>query len=171
MDLPSLADPPNARRRGFQFTVRTLFIFSLIVALFLAAIFSKYDAIRSYSIIVWLIYYPSTLLAVAIYGHGYLRSYCLGAFSSLFPLSIPGILLLVSIVDPPAQLEFSDFSKISTYEDTGFFIPAIFILLIVLASSVGGLSVMLTRWMIDSTNQHRLTDPPAAPDPPPATPM
>jgi hypothetical protein len=151
MDLPTLTDPPAARRRRFQYSLRTLFIFSLFIALSCAGFFSEFDFIRALTLYIWLIVYSMMLLAVVIYGHGYLRSFCIGALISIVPVSI---ILLESLMDI-SELKIDDriFHHTADVDDPEFFIPAILLLIILALSVLGGLTVIFTRWMIDSADR------------------
>jgi hypothetical protein len=170
MDLPTLADPPSARRRRFQYSLRTLFIFSIILALFSAGSFYPEYSVRAITFAVWTIFFTSFLLAMAIYGHGYFRSFCIGAIASsslLTPIGFTYTYYSFLLVWSSAN-DIGNGPSEQTTNDIYFYYPAICIGISLFVSFLGGLTVVLTRWMIDSAN--RRNQPAAAPPTPPAAP-
>jgi hypothetical protein len=169
MDLPPLADPPSARR-SFQFSLRTFFIFSMIVALFLAGVFSTIDYVRALTFCLWTIFYCAVLLATIIYGHGYIRSFCVGALATMTPLNFASLILFVMLGENVANLlsHPPDFSKTTLPSEFRYFSVAIYIGGSLVFSAISGVTVVLIRWMIDSANRrHVQAVPPAVPNPMP----
>jgi hypothetical protein len=218
VSLPNLSDPPSALRRSFQFSLRTIFIFTTIVALFSAGIFSHFFYARVLMFILWAIAYPSVLVSVSIYGHSYLRSFCIGALTSFIPILLLGYILISnglnflsdfnplsapavyqtvmlqnslpsngastsnsntssSATSSPNQTNLlssssatpnSNFGVVvnfdtNTASNGGYFevvdgpdyTASVYVGIIMFINFIGGLTVVLTRWMIDLDNGRR----------------
>ena len=70
------------KRRPFQFSLRSLFAITTLLAVMLSLLFASPGWVRLFSSLFWGTAYPAVLTTVLVYGKGYLRTFCLGA---LFP--------------------------------------------------------------------------------------
>jgi hypothetical protein len=176
---PSPLVPSSPRR--FQFSLRTLFIFSFCFIIFSAGIFSHYDVVRYFTLLVVLMVYPIVMLALAIYAKGYLRSFGIGASLTFLPFFLfsgfiflyagAGLLVFAqggATISPatPADND-SVFGKTSTMEDgIAYFAPCIILLATVFCSSLLGGTMVVTRWLIDRSRNTIQANRPAAVPPP-----
>jgi hypothetical protein len=167
------ADRPaeTLRRRRFQFSLRTLFLVSFLFAIFCAAIFSNYDGVRYLTFILFLMTYPMVLLSCAIYARGYLRSFAIGAAVTFVPFSLPGIFFLyfayMGIVmgfsgAAPEPIDLSNSSSLS--DGIQYLWPSLSVIGIMFLSGIPGMTVVVTRWVIDhSRREDSLVTMPAVP--------
>jgi hypothetical protein len=145
--------PQSSMRRRFQFSLRTLFIFSFLVALFSAGIFSHYTAVQLWTNLLWLLIYQAILLSLAIYGKGYLRTFCIGATVSFTLMFIPQFMLISEIFsDLFRSNRVFDFTAESS-SDGDYFLPAICIAIEFVGSVIFGGTMVVTRWLIDSSQR------------------
>jgi hypothetical protein len=174
---PSPLVPSSPRR--FQFSLRTLFIFSFCFIIFSAGIFSHYDVVRYFTLLVALMTYPIVVLAFAIYAKGYLRSFGIGASLTFLPFFLfSGFIFLYAsfallmqggITIQPDTGTASDtiFGKTSSMEDgAAYWGPCITLLVTVLCSSLLGGTMVVTRWLIDRSRNTIQANRPAAVPPP-----
>ena len=159
--------PKPSHPRHFQFSLRTLFIFSFLVALFSAGIFSHYSAVQLWTTLLWLLIYQAILLSLAIYGNGYLRTFCIGAMVSFTLLSLPQFMLISEIFDNLFRSnKIFDFTAESSSDNWDYYLPAISIAIEFVVSVIFGGTMVLTRWLIDrSQRQEQVeTQRPALPE-------
>lgn len=164
--IDHLEDRPteNTQPRRFQFSLRTLFIVSFFIAILCAGIFCKYDAVRQLTEVVALLMYSSSLLGIAIYGRGYVRTYAIGACFPLTILLYPGFLQEMEMTLSGSQIysvpQINPFTerflttKASTMDEgIPYFVPSLVILGYLLYTNLSGGTMVLTRWLIDRSRR------------------
>jgi hypothetical protein len=169
-----LADRPTdpVRRRRFQFSLRTLFVVSFLFAIFCAGIFSNYDAVRYLTLLVMVLSYPIVLLGLAIYARGFLRSFGIGAAVAFLPCYLWGGIVvfyaLILVQSGATTMPDIDLSKTSSFEDgPEFFMPLIWVVVILLYSALFGFTMVITRWLIERSRTKPVPPLAAPPVPPP----
>ena len=179
---PSSLVPSSPRR--FQFSLRSLFIFSFCFIIFSAGIFSHYDVVRYFTLLVALMTYPIVVLALAIYAKGYLRSFGIGAsltflpfflFSGFFFLYASFALLMqggITFQPDTGSASDSVFGKTSSMEDgAAYWGPCITCSSPSYAVRLLGGTMVVTRWLIDRSRNTIEANRPAAVPPPHARQM
>jgi hypothetical protein len=171
-DLFADRPPEPTRRRRFQFSLRTLFLVSFLFAIFCAGIFSNFDGVRYLTLVFFLMTYPMVLLSFAIYARGYLRAFGIGAAITFIPFSLPGIFFLYlaymgiamgfSGATPDPTVDLSNTSSLS--DGVQYLWPSLSVFGIVFLSGIPGMTVVVTRWVIDhSRRKEALAAMPAVP--------
>ena len=147
----SLATEP--RGHPFQFTLRTMFIVTTVVAVLCSGLFAAPGWARLLTVACWAIALPAVMATVTIYGRGYLRSFGIGGLFAMGPLLfwdlIAGYYILVVFGS------LSDWSSLTDLDkDDGFrYVPGIFVACYTAFSILLGLVVVGVRWMIESSQR------------------
>jgi hypothetical protein len=170
--MPKLLEnraPIPAGPQVFQFSLRTLFIFSFLVAVFSAGIFNNYNFVRYLTLLAYETILFYVFLAWAIYARGYLRTFGIGAsLSFLFPWLVTGFFWFVIVFGVFDSNAFQKglmyvFSTNSLEDGFEFFWPSIAALLLIVDSLMTGGAMVLARWMIDRRRQIQAAAAQAAP--------
>jgi hypothetical protein len=169
--MPNQQEVSNStplHRRHFQFSLRAMFIFSFLFAIFSAGIFSKYDIVRYLALLIHEMFWFYIVLAWAIYGRGYLRTFGIGAsISFVFPWAVTGLFWIVGAFGAFDQSStvFANAFQIKTWEDgLAYFWPCIVAFVIVFDAFFTGGLMVLARWMIDRSREKSQTETPKAED-------
>jgi hypothetical protein len=70
----------QSQNQPWQFRMRSLFVFTAVTAVLLSAFMASSDDVRSVICSVLLIALPIAAASAAFHGHGYLRTFAIGAF-------------------------------------------------------------------------------------------
>lgn len=139
------SDEPIPERRPFQYSLRTLFIITTVLAILCAGLFATPDWIRWIIAALCLFFIPVIFISSVIYCRGYMRTFFIGALITVGPL--------VAV-----KVYFSFWFIISFFEsssDSGFapFMPGMIFFGIIILSMIAGLTAMLVRWIIESAQR------------------
>jgi hypothetical protein len=148
-------DEPVPARRPFQYSLRTLFIITTVLAILCAGLFAAPGWMRILVLIFWLIAYPIAIISLVIYGHGYLRSFSIGALTGIGPLIISQVLAMVyffsyflpGLLIYTGELSWDDI--VSSTSQVGY-TPGIVVFVYFFLSMLGGVVMVCGRWMIES---------------------
>ncbi|MGD0900181.1 MAG: hypothetical protein ABR915_20285 [Thermoguttaceae bacterium] len=144
---PASPDGSSKRRRRpvFQYSLRTLFLVTTLVAVLCAALFTAPVWFSGVTLVLLGVLVPMGLVVAIIYARGYFRTFCIGA---LFP-AIPALLVsLYMIAAISFTSDFSTFFSSSDPEDFHFHIG------VGVGAALGllvlcGLFAMLVRWLVE----------------------
>jgi hypothetical protein len=159
MQNPLADRSPPPSRRHFQFSLRSLFLFSLVFAVICAGIFNPYVLVRFVTLMAVQGFLFYLYLAWAMYGRGYLQTFGIGAaLSFLFPWIAVGILWIflpfTLIGPPPFQNAIGGILGKNFFADgIAFLWPSILVLILVVDSLFTGGTMVLARWLIDRSRQ------------------
>jgi hypothetical protein len=148
--------PGEPARRPFQYSLRSMFIVTTVVAVLCSALFASPGWCRLLTALLWSFVYPPILLTIVIYGRDYVRTFCIGAFSVISSLFVGSSCYLIIIAvfygasSTEIESNWSDFVK--SCESLGYG-PAIFVFGTLLLSFLVGLVMVLTRWLIERTRR------------------
>lgn len=138
--------PSQARRRPVQFGLRMLFALTAFVAVSCSLMFTMPNTAATPALVVFTIALPAVLTAVAIYGGGYQRTFCIGA---LFPagtmLVCTSLMLLIHSISA-YQNTVTSWTEFA--EEVGPYYRPYVGLTWVSSIAVGLLTVMV-RWLVE----------------------
>ncbi len=147
MKLPPVAPtqptPPGA---PFQYSLRTMFILTTVLAVAVSLLFAVPPVVRLVAAAFFALLLPSVVTVVLIYGRGYARTFCVGA---IFPAGVSiwpfqsGVPLLVYGLGGPGGVD-----------DVGY-VPGIWIGVTLVVSLVFGLIAMGVRWLVEASQLRR----------------
>jgi hypothetical protein len=169
--MPVTSDPqptPSRPRSRFQFSLRSLLLFTLFFAVFCAGVFNPYNGVRYLTLLAVQAFLFYVYLAWSIYSRGYLQTFGIGAaLSFLFPWLATAylwILLPFAIVgsaniggDLPAL-----FGTASASDGLAYFGPFILSSILLIDSLFTGGTMVFARWLIDRRRPVAPTLPAAA---------
>jgi hypothetical protein len=170
--MPTSSDPQSTiapPRSRFQFSLRSLLLFTLVFAVFCAGVFNPYNGVRYLTLFAVQAFLFYTFLAWSIYSRGYLQTFGIGAaLSFLFPWLATAylwILLPFAIVgsanitgDLPALL-----GTASASDGLAYFGPFILSSILLIDSLFTGGTMVFARWLWDGRHSVSPTAPAASP--------
>jgi hypothetical protein len=160
-DLLEVHPPVPSSPRPFQFTLRTLFIFSFLFAIVSAGIFCKYDVVRYLTLLVHEMFWFYLFLAWAIYARGYLRTFGIGAsISFLFPWIVTGCFWYIFVLLLFQQNAINIFGTKTLEDGLPFFWPSLAAILLIVDSIITGGTMVLARWLIDRSRRQEQIETP-----------
>ena len=138
---------PPTDRRPWQYSLRTLFAVTTLVAITFSLLFASPGWIRALGCVCLVTALPLLLTLMLIHGSSYARTFSLGALfpSGVYLLAITftlGYLTLILIMDEPG-VQFVDFEEFGHW-------PAFFLALDLVLSVVFGLVAVSIRWWVES---------------------
>ena len=140
------------RARPFQFSLRTMFIVTTIVAVLCSGLFSPWEWVRNLTLLYLFVTVPMVAVVGIIYSRGYARTFWIGA---VFPAAV-FILCAVSDSDPSKMFKsiVPDFGDPNDPDVTRFQL-GLSILIALLVVVFHGLTAMGVRWMVESSTRTR----------------
>lgn len=154
METP-FAVRPDAQpaARPFQFSLRTMFIVTTVVAVLCSGLFAAPGWARILTLLCWAIALPAVMTAITIYGRGYLRTFGIGGLLAMGPLLfwnlIAGYYILAVFGSASDWSSLTDLDKDDEYR----YLPGIFVACYTALSILLGLVVVGVRWMIESSQR------------------
>ena len=97
-DQHSVVPNSQPEHRPFQFTLRTMFIVTTVVAMWCSGLFAPYALSQLVTVTLWVFTVPVVLVVMLIYGRGYMRTFAIGGLFTTFPLLICHVVLVYSLV-------------------------------------------------------------------------
>ena len=154
-DRPEPTRPPR-----FQFTISQMIVLTTVVAIFCAATFAVPTWLSIMLANCFGLLVPMVLTVVLVYGHGYERTFCIGA---LFPAGFMGW----QQFGPFAyHFIFTDFFPRNIDADAQLKVW-LFLLGVLAVSGIFGVGAMGVRWTIESRRQRKEREAGRASEPPP----
>ncbi len=158
----------ESRARPFQFSLRTMFIVTTIVALWCSGLFAPYALARYLTLAFWVLSAPVVLLVMVIYARGYLRTFAIGGLTTTFPLLFCHIILayvLIAGVSTALSSGKADWGGFLVNDDSpeSRFGPGIFSALYTAVIFSFGFLAMGVRWMVEPSRQMNLPHAPIQP--------
>jgi hypothetical protein len=138
------------RGRPFQFSLRTMFIVTTVVAVLCSGLFAAPGWARILTLLCWASALPAVMAAITIYGRGYLRTFGIGGLFSTGPLLF--LNLLVAYYIPATFISPSVWSSLTENDKTRYY-AGIFVACYTAFSILLGLVVVGVRWMIESSQR------------------
>jgi hypothetical protein len=143
------AEPP------LQFSLRSMFILTTVVAVFCSGLFACPGLVRFLTLLAWMIFLPTTMLAVAIYGRGYLRTFSIGGFCAAAPLLFSAsFIVAVLATTNSTSIDVSEFDTDSEF----WYLPGSIVGGYTLLTLLMGLVVVGIRAMINLANRRQSAD-------------
>lgn len=145
--------------RRFQFSLLTLFLFSLLFGICCAGIFNPYNFVRVLTLLAVQAVLFYVYLTWWIYGRGYLRTFSIGAtMSFVFPWAVTGIMWIL------LPFTFFNSNGISQFETLiggtatlsdgiAFLWQSILAFILLFDSLFTGGTMVFTRWLIDRSRR------------------
>ncbi len=157
--IDAAAAAPIAEHRPFQFSLRTMFIVTTLVAVVCSGLFAPVTYIVVATIAGLIVLAAVALTVAIIYARGYLRTFCVGA---IFPASMVFVVLVLACMfyfttitpGSPVSLSDSDSTFDATDQATREGI-ALYVACYLAFCFVSGLVAMGVRWMIESPHRPR----------------
>ncbi len=147
VQLPPQQNVPE--RRPFQFSLRTMFIVTAVVALICGGLFAPLQFVAFGTMAALAILIPMALTIAIVYARGYLRTFCVGA---MFPA---GTVLLPLLMENGLYLPLSALSSTDPLDQEGRVAVAIYVALYLAFIVLCGLVAIGVRWMIESPQRCR----------------
>ena len=137
----------NGRR--WQYSLRTLFVVTTLLAVMLSLLFASPGWVRALSALCWVTAFPAVLATALVYGKGYLRTFCLGTLipSAWAMFSLAFVFLHVS----PYVMDSDDYELQDALADQVVGLAVVSSVMSVLV----GLLAIGTRWVIESPQRRR----------------
>ncbi|MBN2580779.1 MAG: hypothetical protein JXB10_17470 [Pirellulales bacterium] len=110
---------------------------------------------RLLAFLIWIVFYSTLLLSCVIYGSGNLRAFGIGA------LPLPAAIFILAVWTFIDNFDPTNFTSDFTPTGMDRYVISLVIGIVLFVSIIGGFTVVLTRWMIDSAN--RRNQPPQTP--------
>jgi hypothetical protein len=138
-------DEPVPDRRPFQYSLRTLFIITTVLAILCAGLFAVPHWLRLVTAAICLFFIPLILVPCILYCRGYRRTFFIGALIVVGPLVLVEMFLVYTSV----------FSLLFYDSDPGVspYIPGIVFFGILFLSLIAGLTTLFVRWIIESAQR------------------
>jgi hypothetical protein len=156
MPISSESQPAVAHPRPrFQFSLRSLLIFTLFFAIFCAGVFNPYNGVRYVTLLAVQAFLFYVYLTWSIYSRGYLQTFGIGAaLSFLFPWLATAYFWIVL---PIAFLSSNNMRQImpglldkkSLGDGLEFLYPCILAFILLIDSLFTGGTMVFARWMMD----------------------
>ena len=142
-EQPAKTTPP-------QFSLRTMFVVTTSLAVVLPLLLTAPLQVRVICSGVLVIMLPVVLTTALVYGHGYYRTFCIGALipAGLTAMPVGSSWLFIASMQQSLDPFFGDTP----------YAPAIYVAVDFLASLLAGLVAILVRWLIERP-KHPLADP------------
>ena len=129
----------------FQFSLRTMFILTTVVAILCSGLFASPHWGRLLTLFCWLLASPAVLTAVVIYGRGYLRTFAIGGLFAAGPTAVYSLLLWYAVGE--AMID-NNWESVFQPNDSVYG-EGIFVAVQSTATILLGLLVMGVRWMVE----------------------
>ncbi len=139
--------PPGVPPRPFQFTLRTMFIVTTVVAVLCSLLIACPPAVRVIGGFLFLLIYPVAFATVAIYGRSYARTFAIGGVLALSGLTVAGYSLTTSLNALLTRRLYVPSTSDPWLEYQ--FMPAIIVGVAILTSTLAGLTAVITRWIVE----------------------
>ena len=85
---PQIQDVDRSGPKPFQFTIRSLLAVTALTAIFLSCLFGGPDWLAGFAVYLVALSGPVTLITILVYGHGYQRTFCIGALTFVGALTL-----------------------------------------------------------------------------------
>ena len=147
--------------RPFQFSLRTMFIVTTMVAVWCGGLFAPYAWARFLTLALWVFTVPVVLLVMVIYARGYMRTFAIGGLVTTLPLLFCHIVLAYVVVAAASSAwssgtaDWSNFSAADDGDDSHY-VPGIFCGIYSALIFMFGFLAMGVRWLVESPHRpHR----------------
>lgn len=146
--------PRRRRRPLFQYSLRTLFVLTTLVAILCSALFAApwWFSVATLAVLGVLI--PLGLIVAIIYARGYLRTFCIGALFPAVPALLVSLYLWTMVYVSIFGVNFSDL--VSGHDGDEYRLRLAIALGVALALiAFCGLFAMLVRWLVEPRAKKR----------------
>jgi hypothetical protein len=143
--MPQADQIPN--RHPFQFSLRTMFVVTVVVALLCSGVFSPWEWLQSLTQFYLAVGIPMSTVVALIYSRGYARTFWIGA---VFPASV---FLLATLSDnEPFKVLKNITPDLGGSDDPDLtrFVLGLSILIALAIVMLTGLTAVCVRWMVES---------------------
>jgi hypothetical protein len=136
--------------RPFQFSLRTMFIVTTIVAVWCSGLFAPYAVARLVTLAIWVFSVPIVLVVMVIYARGYMRTFAIGGLLTTAPLFIYHFIAAYAIV-AMAFSSGTDFSTLMAMDDAdeSRFVVGLFSIGYTVVIFVSGFLAMGVRGLVE----------------------
>jgi len=146
--------------RPFQFSLRTMFIVTTIVAVWCSGLFAPYAWARLLTLAIWVFTVPVVLIVMVIYARGYIRTFAIGGLFTTFPLLVFHIIVAYAAValafsGDSNSTDWSGFLAMDDNADQSRFAPGICCTVYTAVVFLFGFLAMGVRWMVESPQRTR----------------
>jgi hypothetical protein len=145
-------DSASNERRPFQYSLKTLLIATTVVATICAGLFTGPEWTRLLTLLIWLIIYPSALVAMVIYGRNYMRTFAIGLLIGSGPIIV---IAIIDIRNTYCNLNFwtwEYFTRSLSNIYVGYR-PRIYIISMLFSGILAGIVIVVTRRLIESSRK------------------
>ena len=154
MDIDSntrLDGEPHDHR--FQFSLRTMFIVTTVVAVWCSGLFAPYAVARYLTLALWVFTVPMALIVMVIYARGYMRTFAIGGLFTTFPLLLFHIYVTYTAVAIALSWDSTTWDSVFSMEDNADalrFGPGICCAVYTAVIFLFGFLAMGVRWIVES---------------------
>ena len=150
------------RARPFQFSLRTMFIVTTVVAVWCGGLFAPYALARYLTLTLWMLSVPVVLLVMVIYARGPLRTFAIGGLTTTLPLVFCHIVLAYVIIAGASvalSSGTSDWSGFNVNDDSAEsrFGPGVFCAVYTAVIFLFGFLAIGIRWIVEPSRQTRIS--------------
>jgi hypothetical protein len=146
----------ECRTKPFQFSLRTMFILTTVVAIVCGGMFAPWDWLQYLTLFFLGVTIPMTIVVALIYSRGYARTFWIGA---IFPA---GVILLFDVIEGSPLALFTRSVSGGAYSGGTYNDPFLVRLMIgvsifaaIVMILLSGLIAVGVRWMVESSRQER----------------